>query len=215
MIKLSNTSKMKIKGKHVRSWSLPAGDSCPGASGAEVCKSCYAKKGMYHFPVVKTLRTSNKLDYHRDDWVDDMVKEVSKCDYFRWFDSGDIETPELAVKIRTVLERTPTVQHWLPTRSDKITSIKRIIDGNSTKCLSSSKPLSLFSNVALRISADNIGLNNKERHGVNSYVIYKEDILKAKEQGIYVCPVGLHTSRKSCDDCTMCYTSAKVAYVLH
>jgi len=213
MIKLSSTSKMKITGKRVKSWSLPAGSSCPGSSDAEICKSCYAKKGMYHFPSVKNLREHNKLDYHRNNWVDDMVKEVSKCDYFRWFDSGDIETPELATKIAEVCRLCPNTIFWLPTRSDKIPAINAAIVATTRTAYCHS--LSSLPNVALRISADNIGLNNRERPGVNSYVINQEDIFEAKRQGIHVCPVGVQPNRKSCNDCTMCYTSAKVAYVLH
>lgn len=207
---------MKITGKRVGSWSLPAGDSCPGAKDAEVCKGCYAQKGMYRFPVVKAVREYNKLDYHKDDWVDRMVKEVSKFDYFRWFDSGDIETPVLAVKIQRVIQRTQSTRHWLPTRSDKIQSIQAVLDSANPSPIYS-VPMSKVSNVALRPSADNIGLKNKERPGVNSYVINNtiEDFFEAKKQGIYICPVGINPNQKSCDTCTMCYTDAKVAYVLH
>ena len=213
--KISKTSKMRITGKKVGSWSLPAGTSCPGAKDAEVCKGCYAKKGMYRFPVVKSVRDFNKDDYHRDDWVDDMVKEVSKFDYFRWFDSGDIETPKLASKIRQVIDRTEDVKHWLPTRSDKIDRINQVLEGGAENENTIYIPLRLFGNVALRPSADNIGLNNHERPGVNSYVIRPEEIFEAKKQGIHVCPVGINSNQKSCDACTMCYTDAKVAYVLH
>ena len=216
MIKISKPTKMKIIGKRVGCWSLEARKSCPGSknpngSVVEVCQSCYATKGMYRFPVVKAVRQNNQQDYHRDDWVDDMVKEVSKYDYFRWFDSGDIETPELAAKIRLVVLRTQSVKHWLPTRSDKIPLITRSLHRDDDTAIDISK----LSNLALRPSADNIGLNNNERPGVNSYVIKPEEIFEAKRQGIYVCPVGINPNQKSCDTCTMCYTDAKVAYVLH
>ena len=210
-IKISKTSKMKITGKKVGSWSLPAGTSCPGAKGAEVCEGCYAKKGMYRFPVVKNVREHNAQDYHRDDWVADMVKEVSKYDYFRWFDSGDIETPELAEKIGKVINITATTKHWLPTRSDKIPKISKTL----FKGFPNGTNLSASSNVAIRPSADNIGLNNKERPGVNSYVIRDTDLFEAKRQGIFVCPVTTDKNRTSCDTCTMCYTNAKVAYLVH
>ena len=207
---------MKIKGKRTGSWSLPAGTSCPGAKGAEVCEGCYAKKGMYRFPVVKNVREHNKQDYHRDDWVDDMVKEVSKYDYFRWFDSGDIETPELAKKILQVIETTTATTHWLPTRSDKIPAIARVVQGYyGDDKIGNGYNIYACKNVAVRPSADNIGLNNQERPGVNSYVIKPEEIFEAKKQGIHVCPVGINPNQKSCDTCTMCYTDAEVAYVLH
>lgn len=215
-IKISKTSKMKITGKKVGSWSLPAGTSCPGAKGAEVCEGCYAKKGMYRFPVVKNVREHNAQDYHREDWVDDMVKEVSKYDYFRWFDSGDIETPELAHKIRRVIALTGKTKHWLPTRSDKVKSINDTINGATYgSSLMQSLPISQYNNVALRPSADNIGLNNNERPGVNSYVIRDTDLFEAKRQGIFVCPVTTDNNRTSCDTCTMCYTNAEVAYLVH
>lgn len=218
---------MQITGAKVGSWSLPAGTSCPGSHDAEVCKGCYAKKGMYRFPVVKNVREFNKQDYHRADWVDEMVKEVSKFDYFRWFDSGDIETPELARKISLVINRTRDVLHWLPTRSDKILKISDVltnymapvsyIGNGGVQHILNNQPLLSCPNVAVRRSADNIGLDRQERPGVNSFVINNtvEDLFKAKQQGIYVCPVGTNPTQKSCGTCTKCYTNDKVAYVLH
>ena len=205
---------MKITGKKVGSWSLPAGASCPGAKDAEVCKSCYAKKGMYRFPVVKNVREYNREDYKKDDWVDRMVKEVSKYDYFRWFDSGDLETPELVVKIRKVIGLTKNTKHWLPTRSDKVADINYYIkfsDVNDVHCNS----LHNTSNVALRPSADNIGFKD-ERAGVNSYVIRETDLFEAKRRGVHLCPVTAPGStQKSCDSCTVCYTNTPVAYMIH
>ena len=205
MPKLSNTTKMQITGKKVKSWSLQAGTSCPGSAGAEVCDGCYALKGMYRFPVVKDARSYNQSDYKKDDWTFRMISKVNKLDYFRWFDSGDVETRELADKIHTVIQGTPSVQHWLPTRSDKIAKISSGI-----------KNIELLPNVAVRRSADNIGLTKPERLGVNSYVIKPDDIANAKLLGITVCPVTLPGStQKSCDLCTLCYTSSSVAYLLH
>jgi len=204
MIKLSNTAKMQITGKRTRSWSLEAGVTCPGSHTAEVCKGCYAKKGMYRFPVVKGTRQSNRIDYKTPDWVARMVKELTKLDYMRWFDSGDLESTALATKIEEVIKLTPNVTHWLPTRSDKIKSIKTVVDRIKT-----------LPNVAVRLSADNIGLTKLERTGVNSYVIRPEDIPKAELLGITVCPVTTDANKKSCGDCTLCYTDASVAYLVH
>lgn len=212
---------MKVAGSKTGSWSLLARVSCPGSlnpdgSVVEVCKSCYATKGMYRFPVVKNVREHNSEDYKRDEWVDEMIKEVSKFDYFRWFDSGDIESVELALKIRSVVRGTPKVAHWLPTRSDKIVSISRVLSSSSTSVEGKiGVPFKFLSNVVIRPSADHIGLNNTEREGVNSFVIKPEDMFEAKKQGIHVCPVGVNPNQKSCDTCTACYTDQAVAYVLH
>ena len=216
MPKISKTTKMQIKGKKVGSWSLPAGTSCPGSKDAEVCKTCYAKKGMYRFPVVKNVREYNRDDYRKDDWVDRMVAKVSKFDYFRWFDSGDIETHELAMKIWQVITRTSSTQHWLPTRSDKIGNIDHVLHGIPKSADTKLAGITHLPNVAVRLSADNIGLDKPERSGVNSYVVRQEDMFEAKKRGIHLCPVTAPGStQKSCDTCTLCYTDAEVAYVLH
>lgn len=204
MIKFSQTQKMQIFRETVASWSLQAGTSCPASKDAEVCKGCYAKKGSYHYPTVKAVRSHNRADYHRADWVSDMTSEINKrFTYFRWFDSGDVESVELANKIYEVIKNTPNTKHWLPTRTDKIPKINSVL-----------LKISELPNVALRRSADNYGFK-KERNGVNTYVIRKEDISYASSCGIFICPVTVNKDRKSCDDCTMCYTSQAVAYLLH
>lgn len=205
MPKISKTSKMRVNGKPVKSFSLPAGASCPGSKDAEVCKSCYAKSGFYHMPVVKNVREHNKEVYKTPEFVDNMVKIIGKDKYFRFFDSGDIETPVLAKKIYEIIKATPNTKYWLPTRCDTIPRINCIINDIKT-----------LPNVAVRLSANNLGLSKPERDGVNSYVINPSDISEAKANGINICPVTTPGStQKSCDSCTLCYTNAKVAYVLH
>ena len=204
MIKWSNTAKMKVTGKRVRSWSLEAGVTCPMAKDSEVCKDCYAKKGMYRFPVVQAVRKHNRDDYKTPDWQTRMKEEAGKLDMVRLFDSGDCETHLLARKLHDVIQATPNTQWWFPTRMDKSPKMTGILAS-----------ISRLPNVALRLSADNIGLNNQERPGVNSYVIRPEDIFEAKSKGIHICPVGVNASQKSCDTCTACYTDVDVAYVLH
>ncbi len=36
--------------------------------------------------------------------------------FFRWFDSGDLQSVEMVRDIVAVAERTPEIRHWLPTR---------------------------------------------------------------------------------------------------
>lgn len=86
-----------------------------------VCSDCYACRGAYvmpHVPVAQQRR-HNALDRPR--WVDAMVVLVAHyCrppdHYFRWHDSGDLQSVDHLRKIVAVCERTPTVKHWLPTR---------------------------------------------------------------------------------------------------
>ena len=125
--KLSAASKMPCK-----SWSLPAWKTCPGArkadgSAVDACDGCYALQGRYLFGAVKAVREHNMADWQNSDWTAAMVKAIGRSKYFRWFDSGDIYTPELARKILEVVRQTPGCQHWIPTRAYKDTSILPIL----------------------------------------------------------------------------------------
>ncbi|WP_018123361.1 GP88 family protein [Desulfovibrio oxyclinae] len=128
MIRISKVSKLD----GIKSWSLPARETCPGAKVngelCPVCKGCYASTGNYRFPNVKAPREENKQDWKREGWADDMVKALAKAEYFRWLDSGDVYCRELAEKIKEVIERTPHVKHWLPTKSYRVASIRPVLD---------------------------------------------------------------------------------------
>ena len=46
-----------------------------------------------------------------------------KGQWFRWHDSGDIQSPEHLIKIFEVCKRTPGTQHWMPTREVKFLTL--------------------------------------------------------------------------------------------
>lgn len=146
LIKLSFTSKMD----GIPSWSLQAFETCPGAveRGAvvPVCKGCYARAGNYAFPQARASRAYNKQDWQRAEWAGDMVAELRNYRYFRWFDSGDMYSLDLAEKILLVMQQTPWMQHWLPTRMHKFAKFAAVIER-----------MQALPNVVVRASADNIG----------------------------------------------------------
>lgn len=126
---LSKASKMPG-----RSWSLQAGETCPGSINKdtkqiiEVCQDCYAKTGFYRMENVIRPREHNRKDWKRPDWADDMVQELDTERYFRWFDSGDVYSAALAQKIYEVIRRTPHCHHWLPSKSYTIPKIRYWLD---------------------------------------------------------------------------------------
>tara|TARA_R110000772_G_scaffold135763_1_gene244338 strand:+ start:445 stop:1146 length:702 start_codon:yes stop_codon:yes gene_type:complete len=145
MIKLSKPSKMPCK-----SWSLQALETCPASkkpSGelVDACKGCYATTGNYRFPNVKAPRISNKEDWKRDDWSQDMIQELDTERYFRWFDSGDLYSLKLAEKILEVMKATPWCKHWLPTRMYKLAKFTQII-----------AKMNSLDNVVIRLSGDEV-----------------------------------------------------------
>lgn len=144
-VKISVTSKLD----GIKSWSLQALDTCPGSieNGELVsaCKGCYATTGNYNYPNVKAPRAHNKLDWQRLEWADDMVQALQDSRYFRWFDSGDVYSVALAEKILDVMQRTPWVKHWLPTRMHKFPKFRTVLT-----------TMQSLDNVMVRFSSDSV-----------------------------------------------------------
>lgn len=198
MIKLSKTRKMPG-----RSWSLPAGSTCPGSrdSAGEVipvCRACYAKTGTYTYPNVRAPREHNRSDWRRAEWVQDMIAELDSDRYFRWFDSGDVYHPALAFKILQVIRGTPWVRHWLPTRSHTIPRIAQILD-----------QISALPNAVVRRSSPSVTGEYSAEHG--STVIPFADT----ETEAHICPSGSQGGR--CGSCRACWDPEVpvIAYVGH
>ncbi len=49
-------------------------------------------------------------------WVESMVTLIKDQDWFRWHDSGDIQSLEHLKNIFLVCKQTPNTKHWMPTR---------------------------------------------------------------------------------------------------
>jgi len=105
------------------SYSLPAGRYCHTGRNlmniqGSACSDCYALKGHYRFPnvVAAQLRRLQAVNFSPT-WIDDMVELIgSKREkYFRWHDSGDLQSINHLQKIVHVANRLPTYQFWLPT----------------------------------------------------------------------------------------------------
>lgn len=199
MIRLSKASKMPC-----RSWSLEALDTCAGSRDINgdlvaACQGCYATTGNYRFPNVKTPRVENKSDWKRDAWVDDMVKALDNDRYFRWFDSGDMYSLRLAWKIYEVMQLTPWVRHWLPTRMHKFSKFQTVL--NMMRALP---------NVSVRASSDSVTGEFDDRHG--STII--PDAASAPDD-VSVCEA--YKNNGKCGDCRKCWSKdiPVIAYVAH
>lgn len=200
MIKVSKTSKLD----GILSWSLQALDTCPGSVDSNgnlvpACSGCYATTGNYRFSNVKAPRLHNREDWQRDTWVNEMVIMLESQRYFRWFDSGDMYALGLAEKILQVMELTPWVKHWLPTRMLKFAKFQEVI----TK-------MQALPNVMVRFSSDSVTGEFSHEHG--STIV--SDSSQAPE-GAFVCRAYEHEGR--CNGCRACYdkTIPLIAYVAH
>ena len=200
MLRISITSKLD----GIRSWSLQALDTCPGSieNGqlVDACAGCYATQGNYRFPNVKAPRAENLIDWKRPEWVSDMVETLKKDRFFRWFDSGDMYTVELAEKIFSVMSLTPHVKHWLPTRMQKFPKFRAIIDAMKN-----------LENVSVRFSSDSVtGVYVKGLHG--SVIIPSDATM---DSSVSVCEAYKHEGK--CNGCRNCWdkTIETIAYPAH
>ena len=82
------------------------------------CSGCYALKANYFYPSVKTGHARRLASIDNGAWVPAMVQLITHYEknYFRWHDSGDIQTVDHLRKICAVAAGTPAIKHWLPTR---------------------------------------------------------------------------------------------------
>jgi hypothetical protein len=199
MIKLSKTSKLD----GILSWSLQALDTCPASKNkdgslVDACKGCYATTGNYNFPNVKAPRAHNKEDFKRSEWVSDMVLALDSSRYFRWFDSGDMFSIELANKIYAIMVATPWVKHWLPTRMHKFDKFKSIIS-----------KMQALDNVVVRFSSDSV--DGQIIKGVTTSTIFSDTLpIGATECKAY-------QNDGKCNGCRACYdkTVSVIAYKAH
>lgn len=199
----------------IRSWSLQALETCPGAYAkppkkvpgmnyktelVDACSGCYALQGNYVFGNVKAARAHNLEDWQLDDWEDRMVAELVNDEHFRWLDSGDMYKLRLAYKIYNVMRRTPWCEHWLPTRMHKFAAYAAIL-----------RAMQALPNVMVRPSSDYV--DGRFTAGVHGSTIIPADM--PTPEGAKRCEAYEHDGK--CSGCRACWdkTVPVIAYTAH
>ena len=200
---LTQTSKMPCK-----SYSLPTIACQTGYRMAQipgtVCASCYADKGFYamYKKTIEPAQVARLVSLDDPLWVDSMVNLIGSDPYFRWHDSGDIQSLAHLESIVAVCNATPGTMHWLPTREYGI--VKDYI----------AKHGAVPSNLVVRLSAmypDQPVIVPKSLQGVPG--IATSNVHTAK-------PIGsdCNASKQNgeCRTCRTCWDSTKtVSYAMH
>ena len=122
---LSQPSKMPCYG-----YSLPAsrckiGSLLRAKSKDSTCADCYALKGRYVFPNVQIAleKRYNCLTKDLERWKSalcELIRRREKSGYFRFHDSGDIQSAAHLNAIFDICEELPQIKFWLPTREFSI-----------------------------------------------------------------------------------------------
>ena len=105
-------------------YNLPATQCITGAKlvkiPGSVCHGCYALKGRYRFSNVRMALARRLESLKHPRWVEAMTALIHGEPWFRWHDSGDLQSAWHLKQIFEVCNRTPETSHWLPTREAKI-----------------------------------------------------------------------------------------------
>lgn len=210
LVKLSSTSKLGTK-----SWSLQALNTCPASKMpngelVDACKGCYATFGQYNYPSAQSIREFNLWAWQQDNFIDEFVKALEGVSHFRWFDSGDMYSHALAVKMWHIMERTPNTKHWLPTRMHKFKKFHSVLNA-----------MGELENVCVRLSSDSImGELVDVPITLNidtSSTIITSDFIEGhvKVDGLFECLAPKQDGK--CLDCRACYDKSinVIGYVGH
>lgn len=200
---LSAPSKMPCSG-----YSIPAKECNVGSRLVDVknstCSGCYALKGRYVFPNVE------KAMYHRfnslmtdiDLWTKNMITYIGKYrkgdkNYFRWHDSGDVQSINHLDAINNIALALPEIQFWLPTREIKIVRSYQAMHGQFAP------------NLIVRISAH---MNDAQpNHKITGYASGVED--SNPNLSGYKCPAP--SQGNNCQECRACWTEETIIYHKH
>ena len=175
-------------------YNLPAQACITGAKlvkvPGSVCAGCYALKGRYRFPNVKEALSRRLASLTHPQWIPAMVVLIDNTPWFRWHDSGDLQSVQHLINIFEVCKLTPETMHWLPTREAKFLPL-------STD--------SIPKNLIIRLSGHKIDRPAAGFWPWTSTVVTEMKSCPAKEQG------------NQCLDCRACWTRdvPNIAYGLH
>ena len=105
------------------SYNLPANMCQTGAKLRKIegtpCFGCYAFNGRYNFPNVKDALTRRLESLQHPQWIQAMAVLIKGKKFFRWHDSGDLQSVQHLINIFEVCKLSPATQHWLPTQERK------------------------------------------------------------------------------------------------
>ena len=151
---ISQTSKMPCLSFNLSAFFCNVGGKLVNIKDS-VCNGCYAMKGFYgmmkkqhtknHFRKMNKFNNTKLWILSFSDYLNNHYKTTSKIDgnYFRWFDSGDIQSYRMLLAIVEICRNTPQIKHWIPTKEYSLIRryLKEYDDFPSNMCVRVSSPM--------------------------------------------------------------------------
>ena len=135
---LSKPSKMPGPAYNLPAWACKTGAKLRKVPGSP-CYGCYAVKGRYNFSNVQQALQRRLEALESPLWVEAMVTLIKGQEFFRWHDSGDIQSEQHLKNIFEVCKLTPETKHWLPTQEREYLKDPEAVPANLIIRLSGSK----------------------------------------------------------------------------
>jgi len=207
---LGKASKMPGFGYGLSALNCKTGSKLAKIKGS-ICSDCYALGGNYMYPSV-ALSHERRIKAIKKDlnaWMGGMIALISKrvdpeVPYFRWHDSGDLDSVDHLKAIVAIAEYLPNVSFWLPTK-EKGFLLTFIAQGGK-----------IPKNLAIRLSASMQNQKSKlpkrlKLASVQASQGFAKPDMGAKE----TCPASLQDDK--CLDCRKCWDKSlpTVTYKLH
>jgi hypothetical protein len=115
---LGNPSKMPGHSFGLSALDCKTGSKLRKIEGS-VCANCYAMKGCYQWPGVKSGHKKRLKASWGSDWQSAMVRLIGhyeRSGYFRIHDSGDFQSADHVLAWFVVCRRLPKIRFWVPSR---------------------------------------------------------------------------------------------------
>ena len=202
---LSRPSKMPCFSYSISAYRCMRGGELAKIPGS-VCHKCYARKGRYVFPNVQAAleRRYGKLQLaltdatYREEYVNAFVHLLRKEEYFRWHDSGDLQSLEHLELIAYIAAVCDHVMFWLPTKETGIVRQYTHLYARPPE------------NLIIRVSAPMVDGRPLNAGGLHTSTVSSNGLIAGT-------PCLAYTRGGKCGDCRACWNPdlGNITYPLH
>ena len=197
---LGKPSKMPGFAYGISAFNCKTGSKLANVKGS-VCEGCYARKANYKYPSVMLAHQKREANLASAEWQQAMILQIekSKTDYFRWHDSGDLQSTGHLKAIVSIALALPNVSFWLPTKEKgMLATAKRA-------------GLDIPANLTIRLSAAMIDSDKVNRELTGNVSLVQD---KVKLSGFH-CKAPEQNG--TCNDCRACWdkTIPVIVYFKH